>query len=98
VSRVPRNAAITQAEIAEIELLFIDLRALQPVQPEEMGEFESLWSHVFSVEKFTVEGEFDKVKARMVANGNEQDPSLYPNESSPTVAVHSILSCLTMVA
>ena len=53
------------------------------MQPEEMGEFEPLRSHMFSVEKFTVEGEFDKVKTRMVANGNEQDPSLYSNKSSP---------------
>jgi hypothetical protein len=53
---------------------------------------------MFSVEKFTMEGEFDKVKARMVANGSEQDPSLYPDKSSPTVAVHFILSCLTMGA
>jgi hypothetical protein len=50
------------------------------------------------VEKFATEGEFDKVKARMVANGNEQDPSLYPDKSSPTVMVHSILSCLTVAA
>ncbi len=93
-----RNAEIKQAEIAKIELVFINPQALQPVQPKEMGEFEPLKSHMFSGERFTVEGEFDKVKARMVANGNEQDPSQYPDKSSPTVAVHSILSCLTMVA
>jgi hypothetical protein len=34
----------------------------------------------------------------MVANGNKQDPSLYPDKSSPTVTVHSILSYLTMAA
>jgi hypothetical protein len=79
-------------------LVFINLQALQPVQPEEMGGFEPLQSHMFSGKRFTVEGEFDKVKARMVANGNEQDPSQYPDKSSPTVAVRSILSCLTMVA
>ncbi len=43
----PRNGAIKQAEIVEIEPLFADLRALQPVQPEEMGEFEPLRSHSF---------------------------------------------------
>ncbi len=53
---------------------------------------------MFSVEKFAMEGEFDKVKAQMVANGNKQDPSLYTNKSSPTVMVHSILSCLTVAA
>ncbi len=42
-----RNVAIRQAEIAEIELLFIDLQALQPVQLVKMGEFEPLRSHRF---------------------------------------------------
>jgi hypothetical protein len=37
---------------------------------------------MLSVEKFTAEGEFDKVKTQMVANGNEQDPSLHPDNSS----------------
>jgi hypothetical protein len=87
------NVAIKQAEIMEIELLFINLQALQPEQPEEMGGFEPLQSHIFSV-KFTTEDEFDKVKAWMVANENEQDPSLiHPDKSSLTVTIHSILTC-----
>jgi hypothetical protein len=86
------------AEIGEIELLFVDLQALQPVYPEEMGENEALRSHMFSVEKFDAEGEFEKVRSRMVANGNEQDPELYLDKSSPTVAIHSILPCLSVAA
>ena len=31
-------------------------------------------------------------------HGNEQDPLLFPNKSSSTVAIHSILSCLTVAA
>ncbi len=93
-----RNAAIKQAEVAEVELLFVDLQALQPIQPKEMGDVKPLKSHMFSVEKFTAEGEVDKVKSRMVANGNEQDPELYPDKSSPTVAVQSILTCLATAA
>jgi hypothetical protein len=93
-----RNTAIKQAEVAEVELLFVDLQALQPIQPEEMGDAKPLKSHMFSVEKLTAEGDVDKVKSRMVANGNEQDPKLYPDKSSPTVAVHSILTCLAMAA
>ncbi len=89
-----RKAAINKAEIGEIELLFVDLQALQPVYPEEMGENEPLRSHMFSVEKFNAEGEFEKVRSRMVSNGNEQDPELYPDKSSPTVTIHSILSVL----
>jgi hypothetical protein len=71
-----RNMAIKQAEVTEVNLLFVDLQALQPVQPEEMGNVEPLNCHLFSVEKVTMEGEFDKMKTRMVANGNERDPSL----------------------
>ncbi len=58
---VQRNTATKKAEIVEVELLFIDLQALQPIQPEEMGDVTPLKSHMFSVEKFTVEGELDKV-------------------------------------
>jgi Tfp pilus assembly protein PilE len=34
----------------------------------------------------------------MVANGNEQDPEIYLDRSSPTVAIHSILTCLCISA
>jgi hypothetical protein len=34
----------------------------------------------------------------MVANGDEQDPQLYPDRSSPTVALHSIFACLAVAA
>jgi hypothetical protein len=34
----------------------------------------------------------------MVANGAQQSRELYPNRSSPTVGIHSIMTCLTMVA
>jgi hypothetical protein len=94
---VQKNAAIQQADVMEIELFHVDLQALQPLNSEEMGEVEPLRSQMFSMKKFTTEGEFHKVKAWRVANGNEQDSSLYPNKSSPTEVALSILSCLTMV-
>ncbi len=50
------------------------------------------------VEKFLADGSFDEVKSRMVTNGDEQDPQLYPNRSSPTVALHSIFTCLAVAA
>jgi hypothetical protein len=58
---------IKQAEVTEFELLFVDLQALQPVQPDEMKDIKPLSSHLFSVEKFTMENEFGKVKTRIVA-------------------------------
>ncbi len=93
-----RNTAIEKAESEEIELLFVGLRALQPVLPQELGDTKPFRCHMFTVEKFLADGSFDKVKTRMVANGDEQDPQLYPDRSSPTVALHSIFACLAVAA
>ncbi len=94
----PRSRKMKNKMQQETRQSTIDIQALQPVHPEEMGENEALRSHMFSIEKFNAEGEFEKVRAWMVANGNEQDPSLYPDKSSPTVAIHLILSCLAVAA
>ena len=53
---------------------------------------------MFTVDKFLAGGAFDKCKGRVVLHGNEQDLEMYPDRSSPTVAVHSIFACLTTVA
>ena len=45
---------------------------------------------MFTIDTFLASGEFDKCKSRLVLHGNEQDPHLYTDKSSPTVAVHSI--------
>ena len=48
----------------------------------------SIPSKMFITEKKLPSGEFDKLKARLVAGGHKQDRSLYTDEStsSPTVA------------
>jgi hypothetical protein len=51
---------------------------------------------MFTVEKFLATGEHDKMKSRLVANGNEQDPEVYPDRSSPTVTIQSILTSLVV--
>jgi hypothetical protein len=53
-------------------------------------------SSLFLKEKYTSTGEFDKLKAKLVAGGNIQDRSIYGSAetSSPTVS----LSSLYMVA
>jgi hypothetical protein len=50
------------------------------------------------VEKFLANGEFDKIKAPLVANGAQQKRELYPNKSSPTASIHAMFTCLTLVA
>ena len=37
---------------------------------------------------------FDKMKARLVADGRDQDADMYPNKASPTVAIHSVFTVL----
>jgi hypothetical protein len=45
---------------------------------------------MFLKTKFNAEGKFEKIKARMVANGKQQDRSLYPDTYSPTVMLQSV--------
>jgi hypothetical protein len=53
---------------------------------------------MFVVTKYLASGEFDKMKARLIADGRDQDPDLYLNKSSPTVALHSVFTVLGLVA
>ncbi len=85
--------------MAELRQLFTELKALQPVKIEEVPKgTKVLHSHIFVVEKLTATGEHDKMKARIVADGRDQDASMYPDKSSPTVAIHSLLTVLAMYA
>jgi hypothetical protein len=93
-----RRKAIEKAEIDEIEMLLVGLQALEPVYKEDIGNTDVHNSHLFTVEKFMADGTHDKFKSHMVMNRNEQDPDMYPDRSSPTVAIHSLLTCLTVAA
>jgi hypothetical protein len=52
--------------------------------------------HIFGRE-VSANGEFDKVKARLVANGVQQNHQLYPRKTSPTASIHSIFTCFAIV-
>jgi len=65
----------------EILQIFMELRAVEPVmKPDIPRDAEILRCFVFLVEKFLVNGEFDKIKARLVANGAQQKREMYPNK------------------
>jgi hypothetical protein len=84
---------------AELTMLFQDLKALRAVKRASIkAGTKILKSHMFVVTKYLASGEFDKMKARLVADGRDQDPELYPNKSSPTVALHSVFTVLGLVA
>ena len=57
-----------------------------------------LKSHMFLVKKYLADGSFEKVKARLVVDGRDQDANLYPNKPSPTVAIHSVFTVLGLAA
>jgi len=64
-----------------------------PLDPKELKTrhpIKVIRSSMFLKEKFTPTGEFDKLKARLVAGGHMQDRSLYDDISSPTVATTSV--------
>ncbi len=84
---------------AEILQIFVELKALMPVMREDIPEdAEILRSFIFLVEKFLANGDFDKVKGQIVTNGAQQSRVMYPNRSSPTVGIHSIMTCLMVAA
>ena len=53
---------------------------------------------MFLKEKFLASGEFEKLKARLVAAGNQQDRDLYDDPSAPTVATSSVFTLLSIAA
>ena len=55
-------------------------------------------SQMFLKEKFLPTGEFEKLKARLVAGGDQQDKNLYEDLSSPTVSTSVVLTVLTIAA
>jgi hypothetical protein len=83
----------------EILQIFKELKAVKPVmKPNIPKNAELLCCFVFLVEKFLVSGEFDKIKAQLVANGAQQKKNLYPNNSLPTASIHAIFTCFAIVA
>ena len=55
-------------------------------------------SSMFIKEKFDPSGKFEKLKARLIAGGDQQDKSLYQDISSATVATSSVFIVATIAA
>ena len=91
--------ASTIAIEAELRMLFEDLKALRCVRRASIkAGMKILKSHIFMVEKYLANGSFYKMKARLVANGRDQDAEMYPDKSSPMVAVHSVFTALGLAS
>jgi len=81
----------------ELVQLFIKKRALVPMMLREVTRENSiLRSHMFLREKYNAVGVFEKIKARLVADGSTQDREDFDDEeiSSPTACLESIFNML----
>lgn len=90
-----------RAIVAELKQLLVDKKALLPVHRGDLSARQlkkTIRSLMFLKPKFDGLGRFEKIKARLVANGKQQDRNLYPDTYSPTVALQSVMMCLTIAA
>ena len=70
-----------------------DLDVLHGVRVEDLTQEQTnriITSSMFLKEKFTADGVFEKLKARLVAGGHLQDRDIYNDGSSPTLSTSSL--------
>jgi len=82
---------------AELVQLVKEKKALRPMKWSEFSREDKLKlirSHMFVKAKYDAKGDFEKMKARLVAHGSKQDPGLYPDRSAPTAKLDSIMMVL----
>jgi len=95
------GAEAYKAIVAELRQLLVEKKALKPVHREGLSMRQlknTIRSLMFLKTKFDGLGRFEKIKARLVANGKQQDRTLYPDTYSPTVALQSVFMCLAVAA
>jgi hypothetical protein len=94
-----KKEKVKEANVAEIKQVFEDLQVLKLVEKQDIPKnVRALGSHLFTVEKFMETGEHGKFKSLLLSHDNEQDNLLYPERSSHTAAVHSIMTTLAVAA
>ena len=84
------------AALSVIEKEMKQMIAVSDLSVEEKHRI--IRSSMFLKEKFLASGEFEKLKARLVAGGNQQDRDLYGDLSAPTVATSSVFTLLSIAA
>jgi hypothetical protein len=71
----------------------VDRKTFQPINIDELSEQQLkmiITSKTFLKDKYTAQGVFDKIKARLVAGGHLQDRNIYDNGASPTVSTSAV--------
>jgi hypothetical protein len=90
-----------KAIMKEFEQLYAVKQAISPVHRSDLTRAETrgiIRSHLFLNPKHDAMGVFEKIKARLVGDGSMQDKNLYPDRSSPTAALESLMAVLTIAA
>ena len=92
--------AAVDSIVQEIEQLN-DRQSFEGVQTENMTPEERkriISSSMFLKDKYTADGKFEKLKARLVAGGHQQDRAIYDESGSPTATTASIFIIATIAA
>jgi hypothetical protein len=72
--------------------------AMEPRSVTNSHRDVAIAMHMFLKEKFTAEGVFSSLKARLVADGSRQHPSTFDETSSPTVQQSTLMTLLNIMA
>ena len=64
LNSIERDKAIEKTESEEIEQVFVDLQAVQPVYEDELEGLDPVDCHLFTVEKLLANGDFNKMRSR----------------------------------
>jgi len=91
----------TKAILKEMDQM-ISKNVFHPVLLDELSTKDRrsiICCSMFLKEKYKADGSFDKVKARLVAGGHQQDRTVYGDKlSSPTVAISSVFMISVIAA
>ena len=107
VMNISVNEALrTRGKDAECVILkefeqMVEKKVWAPVNVQRLPSEEKariIRSSMFLKEKFLASGKFEKLKARLVAGGDQQDKTLYDDLPAPTVGTSSVFTLLSIAA
>jgi len=89
------------AILDELTQLFLKKKALKAIPWDvihaKAKELSVIASHMFLREKYDANGKFEKIKARLVADGRSQNRADFENISAPTASLESIINAIKIV-
>ena len=87
--------------VARLEMKqMIDLDVFEPINKEENQYkwLKTIRCFMFYKDKYDAMGEFEKLKARIVANDTNPDMTVYVDKSSPTVSLTAVMTIISIAA